>query len=187
MATYQPLLNAGFALLFVDDNSDGVKATPSKLASFRRAALAQDRAFKNRVAMANLSTLARDLAPEMYEVERKKVLSGQKGAVMVPQSLVDSFKAAVAAKEHCSYLMSPHQADLQLVRLLKDKRADLVYSPDGDLLIHGAPYLVRLFKPSGETEVGSLFPLSWAGQPYKEAQASVFTAKDSSEFRVTSL
>lgn len=133
-----------------------------------------------------MASLPRGQSPEMYEKVRKDALGLQKIAGVVRQPLAGSFKAAVGARKHCSYMASPHQAGLQLARLLKDKKVDLVvYSPDGDVLVHGVSFLPRKIELGGHALLGLLVPLTWAGEPDNSPKVNLFEVEDTPEFRVT--
>jgi XPG I-region len=170
--------------MFVDDNGEGVRATPSKLDSFRRRAVALERKIDARDAVAAFRCDEASLSPEEYEARRKGVLQLLRGTQEVTRELVESFKAAVEQTENCTYLEAPHQADGQLVQMFNDKRVDAVLSPDGDLLVHGLPFLVRQVDAQEKVaQIGSLLALPWAGQPSSTPTRQVFTPTDTPLFR----
>jgi XPG I-region len=92
----------------------------------------------------------------------------------------------VGRVEQYEYLEAPHQADGQLVKLYYDNRVHAVLSPDGDLLDHGLPFLVRkMDHQKGVVSIGSLLALDWAGEPVACPSLKLFTPEDSPRFHYT--
>ena len=125
-------------MVFVDDNSKGLEATPTKFSSYERVAISHKN--KCEATLRSRKLDPKDLTAEEYYQERVAIRKLFKYCNSVKPDHIFEFKKKVEGSLNCSYIESPHQADTQLVKLVKDKRIDAIFSEDGDFLIHGAPF-----------------------------------------------
>jgi hypothetical protein len=162
---YKPLQDAGFRLRFVDDNPLGTLATPSKLRSFARAAAAEEASIHAQTELSEFHSTKAQLDHAQRENRSKAVFKLLKETAKVSSALADEFRDLVNAAGNDLYVRAPHQADPQLVADFLSGLVVGVVSPDGDLLIHGAPWVIKDFTFDGECTIASLDSLPWAGPP----------------------